>query len=622
LSVRLLPENLINQIAAGEVVERPASVVKELLENAIDAQSTRIAIHLKSGGRAMIRIIDNGIGMNRDDALMSLERHATSKIRNLEDLVNVASLGFRGEAVPAIASVSRFQMLTRRPEDELGTEISFEGGILRDVRDAGCPSGTEILVRSLFYNIPARRKFLRTTKTELSHCVDVVTRSALVHHEIDFELLHDGRTLLRASKAPDALERAKQLLGATASRLIPLEVSQGPYTLRGFVSPVGIHRSTARGASYLYVNGRHVKDPVIRKGVNEAYRGLVPKGRYPVIILEVLLDPSMVDVNAHPAKVEVRFRDARALIEVITESVRGALRGQGIHRPLPKPTPASTQPVSLVPAHPEDAKNTLKEPSAPVGLFANSETTLSLTPSFEEKLATPQTAPTRPLPAPSVDGLPPVVVPVSQNAANAEAQPGLVLPVARFVDLRVIGQLSDTYIICEGAGKLVLIDQHAAHERVTLDKLLRNSAHHLGEAQVLLTPVVVNLSRARAAKLAANMSTLDTLKITATQLDPSTFAVTAVPAFLGKVDLDLLLSDLADESDIDLEKSSANDIVEKFLSTMACHSSVRANHKLNESEVMGLLRDLDAVAFQVCAHGRPVVLTIGSAEIERRFHRS
>ena len=318
MSVRLLPENLINQIAAGEVVERPASVVKELLENAIDAQATRVAIHLKSGGRAMIRIIDNGTGMNRDDALMSLERHATSKIRNLDDLVNVASLGFRGEAVPAIASVSRFQMLTRRPEDDLGTEISFEGGILRDVRDAGCPSGTEILVRSLFYNIPARRKFLRTTKTELSHCVDVVTRSALVHHEIDFELLHDGRTLLRAAKAQDGLERAKQLLGATASRLIPLTLSQGPYTLRGFVSPVGIHRSTARGASYLYVNGRHVKDPVIRKGVNEAYRGLVPKGRYPVVVLEVLLDPSMVDVNAHPAKVEVRFRDARALIEVIT----------------------------------------------------------------------------------------------------------------------------------------------------------------------------------------------------------------------------------------------------------------------------------------------------------------
>ena len=647
MPVRLLPDKLINQIAAGEVVERPASVVKELLENALDAEATVVRVELRGGGRGLIRVVDNGSGMSKADALNSLERHATSKIATLEDLAVVSSLGFRGEAVPSIASVSRFSMLTRRAGDDVGTKIVVDGGVVKGVEAAGAVAGTEITARSLFFNVPARRKFLRTARTELSHCVDVVARQALVLPEVDFEVIHDGRTVLRAPAVTGRALRVRALLGPEASRLIEFESSKHGFTVRGFVSPVGVHRSTQKGASYLYVNGRYLRDQVMRRGILEAYRGLVPKGRYPVVVIEVLVEPSRVDVNAHPAKLEVRFRDPRDLIDAVTTGVREALAGQGIERPVPRAAApaaegsfkADSEPPMLFADNSASApKPTFDELSAVVSSIGRqSEGRIRETSDAKREgegvpMGSPEASQMTRGAGPSFDGRGTAVfVPhakqrgaeTTENSVEAGARStSPVLPVDRFADLRVIGQLDDSYLLCEGAGELVIVDQHAAHERVNLARMTANLDHHLGQAQGLLTPTTIEMSRARAALLQERPEVLERLKLAVTPVGLTQFVVTAVPAFLLGVDLTSLLTDLADELAPESEATTADDIIEKFISTLACHSSVRAKDDLSLSEMRSLLKSLDEVDFQVCAHGRPVILCIDKTEIERRFHRS
>ena len=333
--IRILEDRVVNKIAAGEVVERPASVIKELVENAIDAGSTDLRVELKGGGRNLIRVTDNGCGMDRADATLCLERHATSKIRSDRDLFNISTLGFRGEAIPSIASVSRFELLTRPADQPVGTRIPVEGGRLVDVADAGCPAGTRITIRSLFFNIPVRRKFLRTEATELSHCLEAVVRQALIRPELDVEVTHDDQKIIRAAVVSDVAARAADLLGAPGGALVPVRFKQGELEVEGLVSPVGVHKASAQGSAYLYVNGRFVRDAVLRQAVNEAYRGIVPKGRYPTVVLQITVPPDHVDVNVHPAKTEVRFRHARDLSRILSTGIREALQRHGIKQPVP-----------------------------------------------------------------------------------------------------------------------------------------------------------------------------------------------------------------------------------------------------------------------------------------------
>ena len=309
--IRVLEDRVVNKIAAGEVVERPASVVKELVENSLDAGASRLRVELQDGGRKLVRVTDDGSGMSRVDAQLCLERHATSKISTEEDLFRVQTLGFRGEALPSIAAVGRFELQTRRAEDEAGTQVMVDGGRLVRVGELGCPVGTRISLRSLFYNVPVRRKFLRTAATELSHCVEAVRRQALVRPELDVEVVHGGRTLLRAPPVADLAARALDVVGKDAEELVPVDFSDGPLRVWGLASPVGVHRGSG-GGTWLYVNGRYVRDPVVRRGVREAYRGAIPRGRFPVLILLLELPPDHVDVNVHPAKTEVRFQYACA----------------------------------------------------------------------------------------------------------------------------------------------------------------------------------------------------------------------------------------------------------------------------------------------------------------------
>ncbi|MDP2314340.1 MAG: DNA mismatch repair endonuclease MutL [Pseudomonadota bacterium] len=686
MAVRILEEHLINKIAAGEVVERPASVVKELVENALDAGATSLGVHLRAGGRNLVRIVDDGSGMNRTDAVMCLERHATSKILHDDDLFRIATLGFRGEAIPSIASVSKFDLLTRQRDAEAGTHIRVEGGKLLDVSPAGAAPGTEVSVASLFFNVPARRKFLRSVETELGHCLEAVTREALIRPDLDLEVTHDDRTLLRCPPSGNRARRAADLLGAHGEALVPVSLSRGTLEVDALLSPVGVHRASPQGSSWLYVNGRYVRDLVLRRAVTAAYAGIVPKDRYPVVILEVRIPPEDVDVNVHPAKTEVRFVNGYALQNAITEGLRNALREHGIRRPVavesryqPAAAPPSAAQIGLGWTPPRSAEERSDAPreldrdlerreempprvfvserpaeevpegwrphtaevppwSAPDPGEGASERTA---PAHEDladaaaalRVATPgaNAAPmprATPIPPAFPVSAPPAVTPriaAPPAPAPAPARPlpsDSLLPVARFRDLRVVGQLALTYVLCEGAGELVVIDQHAAHERVTLYKLMRDPRAALGGAQRLLVPVMIELPAARARLLAAQVDRLAPYGLDIAPMGGGSFAVQALPAALRDMDLHTLLADIADELAEGGGATAADDRLQLALATRACHTSVRAGQVLSELEMRALLVSLDEVDFSVCAHGRPVAIRVGTSELERRFHRA
>ena len=617
MTVRILDDALVNKIAAGEVVERPAAALKELVENSLDAGAQALTVELQGGGRSLIRVADDGSGMVRDDALMALERHATSKIRSFEDLVQAVSLGFRGEALPSIAAVSRLEILTRPRDQELGTRVRVEGGTLRDVTEAGCAVGTEITVRSLFYNLPVRRKFLRTVPTELGHCLEAITRLALLRPEVDWVVRHEGRDSIRAPRTDDPARRAADLLGREARSLFPVRGGELGVEVQGLISPVGVHRGSGAQALYLFVNGRFVRDAVLRRAVGEAYRGLVPKGRFPLVVLDVRLDPSRVDANVHPAKTEVRFRSPRDVQGVTIDVLRTALREHSARRDAPRAATAPSPPAPSTPAHPLDDprfQGGLPLPPRPVDPLP------SLRPAgpASRPEVQPASAPP-PASAPSVaaDGPPPAPGP----APTRQPAPTDLLPVPRFRDLRVIGQLSRTYILCEGGGELVVVDQHAAHERVTLHRLQAQRGE-LSAVQQLLTPVVVELTRAQVEFLRGHADVLDSLALRVEPMGPSSVAVRAVPALLAGGDPDALVRDLADSLAVDAGPSPTHDLEDRVLATMSCHTSVRAGAELSHHEQRALLASLDEVDFEVCAHGRPVALRITTAELERRFYRS
>ncbi len=641
MAVRILEEHLINKIAAGEVVERPASVVKELVENALDAGATSLAVHLRAGGRNLVRVVDDGVGMNRTDAVMCLERHATSKILHEDDLFTIGTLGFRGEAIPSIASVSKFDLVTRLHDAEAGTHIRVEGGKLLDVAPAGAAPGTDIRVASLFFNVPARRKFLRTVETELGHCLEAVTREALIRPSVDLEVTHEDRSLLRCPPAPTRAARAADLLGAHGEALVPVSFTRGTLTVEALLSPVGVHRASPQGSSWLYVNGRYVRDLVLRRAVSAAYAGIVPKDRYPLVILEIRIPPEDVDVNVHPAKTEVRFVHGFQLQNAVAEGLRNALQEHGIRRPVatearyqPAPTPGSTpnlmprpiQVALLVPRH-EEHEGSRPEILAPV--LPRPEPVLApiLAPGPARVPVVHVAAPavayvdrSPELPAPPGPPAPPA--PPTSARPLPRSPSDAFLPVPRFRDLRVVGQLAATYLLCEGAGELVVIDQHAAHERVTLYRLTCDAKQALGGTQRLLLPILIDLPAGRARILAAEVDRLAVYGLDIAPMGGSTFAVQALPTALRDMDLPTLLSDIADELAEGGGASAAESRLQLALATRACHTSVRAGQILSEMEMRALLVSLDDVDFSVCAHGRPVAIRIGAGELERRFHRT
>jgi DNA mismatch repair protein MutL len=582
--IRRLPADLANQIAAGEVVERPASVVKELVENAIDAGATKVVVAIEQGGVAMVRVTDDGEGMDAEDARLALERHATSKIARIEDLSAIGTFGSRGEALPSIASVSRLSLVTRRRDADAATEVRVDGGGEPQERPAGAAPGTTVEVRDLFFNVPARLKFLKSTATESAHVSEVVLWAALARPELTFVLYRDGRTAREYLRAGSRRERAAQAF--PDERLEPCLASRGPIHVEAYLGAPERAR-TGAVALHLFVNGRPVRDRALARAVAQAYGSVLDPGRYPVGVVHVDLPPELVDVNVHPQKAEVRFENARAIHDAVTRELFGVLgRAYAIPALGPPSRPWQAQ-------HPLPLRAPAPEPSLghawPPALEARPQTEL---PVAEQARPFGEPAPER-----------------------ASGERGF------YARLRYVGQARGTYLLCEGEDGVYVLDQHAADERVSFDRLRRAYAARAVAVQRLLVPELVELAPQEAALLAEHEDAIGELGLELRAAGASTVAVHGVPRILARATPERLVRDLLAE----LGRAGGRGFsgaVDLALATMACHGSVRAGDALSREQAEALLSNLDGVDFSGhCPHGRPVVTRLGFDELERKVGR-
>jgi DNA mismatch repair protein MutL len=597
--IKILPENLTNKIAAGEVVERPSSVVKELVENSFDAGSSEIIVEIEAGGKRLIRVTDDGCGMSREEALLSLERHATSKIIEDADLFAISTLGFRGEALPSVASVSRLTLATRERESIEGNEIYIEGGRIRDVRSCGMAVGTVISVRNLFFNTPARLRFLKSTATEEGHVGDLLVRMALSRPGVGMTFIRDGKTVFRVPRGSLA-DRSAALLGNSVSgSLHPVDGSSSGITVTGFVASPDCSRSAGTSV-FTYVNGRFVRDRVVQHAVLQGYRSLLERGRYPVVVLFVEVPPGEVDVNVHPTKHEVRFRNQSAVHDAIEASVAGTLTGspwlRAPEKPKPPPAAAPALPAASVPNPAERKVEEVRE--------------ILLRYDASPPVPAPQ------LPTPFRAPAPPAERRDSPVPAESAATVGY------FSSLTVIGQYNGAYLVCQDGSDLVLIDQHAAHERVAFQSLREEFSSGGIESQGLLFPETLELSYSESAVARERGEELARLGFELEHFGGSTWLLKQVPRLLSGKDYLRTLRDMLEEIQSLGRSGSFEEAVESILARVACHSVIRGSRPLSPPEIASLLRSMDETGFaSACPHGRPVHRKMTLSEIERMFNR-
>ena len=650
--IRVLPDNLANQIAAGEVVERPASVVKELVENSIDAGATRLQIDIELGGRRLIRISDNGEGMTRDDAILAFERHATSKIRTVDDLARIGTLGFRGEALASIASVAKVELLTKIESDLIATKVIVEGGRLVDVADASRDTGTTISVRDLFFNTPARRKFMRSEATENYHLTSIVTHYALAHPEIAFTLTNNGREVVRVSPAKDLRERAFQVFGGGLIESL-LPVSGGrEYVAKisGFVSAPR-ERRTTRDSQYFFVNNRFVRDKIIAGGLLEGYRSVLPHGVYPVAFLFLELPLEEIDVNVHPAKTEVRFRRGEAVKDAIAEAVRSALANAGITGDAVAESVACSEPdVSFVPTRPEAP---LAGPEQHGIEFAVGIPITDRSQSFSNGTAVPlEDVDPGGSAMPPAAGIPTelpraaTLVDVGDQIAEGIAVPesrftpsGYVeLPpvdsaakIAKSVDvesvsaakIHALGQLHESFIIAVDDEGLLLIDQHVAHERILFDKYRLSEAERPIESQNLLLPETLDLTPAQSEAFSLIEDDLGSLGFGLMRLSGRTVAIKSIPTDLPASEARNLFAEILDTIEAEKKGAPKSTLRDDIAASLACKAAIKINMKLTPEKMRWLIdRLLITTSPTTCPHGRPVILRLSMKDIERGFQRS
>jgi DNA mismatch repair protein MutL len=588
--IQVLPPGLVNQIAAGEVVERPASVVKELVENALDAGARHVQIDVEQGGLQLVRVADDGCGMDPEDALLALERHATSKLRSLEGLSAIATMGFRGEALPAIASVARVRLDTTAAEDGSALRVVVEGGRVAEQSRVARARGTTVEVADLFFNTPARRKFMRAPATEAGHASEMVLRIALAQLGVGFTLRSAGRLAMATPAGAPLADRAAVALGRDAARhLFSVEGARGEVRVHGMVTSPDHSQATGR-ALYLYVNGRYVRDRAASHAVLRAYAGSLPGGRFPAGILFVEVPLDRVDVNVHPQKLEVRFADARAVQDALFHAVAECLRPAPWLRHAAPEGAAPESSALPAPMAAEQVASVLAEARAVADQPDPSVRAVNAAFSFP-----PPTHPA--VPTPRVSGY--------------------------FGSLRFVGQHARTYLVCEApGGALVVIDQHASHERLLFHKLRQAWRSRTLPIQPLLVPHVVTLPPAPARAIEASVEDLRGLGLDVEPFGGDSFAVKGAPAILGGVDLERLLADLGQQLEHVDRGTALEQAMDDLLATMACHSAIRANQDIGREEARALLDGLDAVDFKArCPHGRPVVFEIALNELERRVGR-
>jgi DNA mismatch repair protein MutL len=649
--IRVLPDNLANQIAAGEVVERPASVVKELVENAIDAGASRLSIDIELGGRRLMSVSDNGEGMSRDDAILAFERHATSKIRTADDLARIGTLGFRGEALASIASVAKVELITKTEPDAAATLVVVEGGRLIDVKDAARDTGTTIAVRDLFFNTPARRKFMRSEATENYHLAAIVTHYALAHPEIAFTMTNNGREVVRVSPAADLRERAFQLFGANLlESMLPVNGGR-EYVARvtGFVS-VPRERRTTRDAQYFFVNKRFVRDKTIAGGMLEGYRSVLPHGVYPVAFLFLEIPPEEIDVNVHPAKTEIRFRRGEAVKDVIAEAIRSTLTAAGITGDeTPEATVSPIEPAPISSAAPieagiqapssnqqgiefshetppdqfsHDAAPTLDERCRAAGAGATVEpgARLEYTPAAEHDQPPVDIGET-PLPATTPTLVPAFELPPVDSAAKL-ARP-LEVEDLSASKINPVGQLHESFIIAVDDEGLLLIDQHVAHERILFDKYRKSETERPIESQNLLLPETIDLTPAQSEAFQLIEDDLDDLGFGLMRLSGRTVAIKSIPTDLAPSEARNLFAEILDTIEAEKRGAPKSTLRDAIAASLACRAAVKINMRLTPEKMRWLIdRLLTTTSPTTCPHGRPVILRLSMKDIERGFHRT
>lgn len=623
--IRILPEILANKIAAGEVVERPASVVKELVENALDADSTRIAINIEKGGRLLIQVADNGIGMNHDDALLALERFATSKIYDDNDLFSIQTLGFRGEALPSMASISKMTVVSRDGQSDSGVEVRIHGGKILDVTEVGAPPGTMISVADLFYNTPARRKFLKTVNTEMGHIADVVAGMALGRPKVHFKLTHNAKIVKQWPRVSDSAQRVAAVLGQVDSdALIPLSTTSGEINLSGHVGPSRLVRSTSRGV-YLYVNGRRVRDRVIQHALFEGYSGRLVKGQFPLAVLFIELPFDQVDVNVHPTKHEIRFADQRQVHNCVREHVAQALAeaerqlwavpdqqdqlDQQNQRGRFKAPPVVTEDIEryrISPQKRQQGISTSDEPFVYQRRAGSVQQASTAQPEANERYGMDPCEP-------AIEKAAPPLPPPPKDQQKLWQEVG-------FADLEIIGQFHGTYIICQGSQGLIVIDQHAAHERIVYEQLKKRAGRI--ESQRMLLPETVEVSFAEAQRLEALIPSFNDLGLELEPFGGTTFVVKSVPVMLDGRNVARIITELAEKAaDFDME-TGLDSVLDECRMVMACHNAVRANQRLTDEQIGHMLRQLDQCDDPShCPHGRPTWIEWTVKDLEKAFKR-
>ncbi len=647
--IRLLPEQVANQIAAGEVVERPASVVKELVENALDAEAARITVEIQAGGRSLIRVTDDGLGMSRDDALLCLERHATSKIRRAEDLSAISTMGFRGEALPSIASVSRMTLTTREREESsaAATQIIINGGKLLEVKEAGSPAGTSLEVRQLFFNLPARRKFLRSEETEYAHIQHYVTLAALAHPEVAFTLQKDARLVWQLPAVPSetkpaarlaALRERMRAIYGSERELLPVDFSaempdksegeeadafasqhsqpSALFRLWGFMGKPGVSRST-RDEQHLFVNRRPVENRGLNFALLEGYHTALMKGRYPVCCLFLEIDPAAVDVNIHPAKREVKFHDERVVRQLVAKAVReGLLKYHAADSlgvasgPAPAlvnpPAPAASS-ETVAPAAPQEFPQFTPLTGSPLSAW--------LPPGHRAFVPPARTTPPPSLPAAAA--IPPSPAPSTVRLPYNEAPTPLLK-----VPLRLVGVIGKLYVVLESDRGLVLMDQHAAHERILFEQMLNRLETGSAASQKLLLPETVELPAKEAHFLREQLPTLTRLGVGLSEFGDRTFLLDALPPFVKATNSRRFILELVDELRAAGQEVNTLRLGEHTIAKTVCRHAVKANDPLAGSELENLVNDLRQCAMPyTCPHGRPTLIEMNYRELEKKFGR-
>ena len=639
--IRVLSDNVANKIAAGEVVERPASVVKELLENALDAGAANIRVEIESGGRRLIRVVDDGCGMLRDDALLAFERHATSKLHDVKDLLSIATLGFRGEALPSIASVSRLLLETRSPDERTGTRVEIAGGKILNCDEIGRGDGTAIAVRDLFFNVPARKKFLRSEQTELAHIASLVTHYSLAHPDKTFELWNGVTTLLHVTPVESLRDRVFQVFGSQLlEELIELGLREGAlqpgdpgenprtFALSGFVSRPQVQKNN-RNSIFIFVNGRLIRDRLMMHALSAAYHNLMPAACYPFALLFLNCDCEEVDVNVHPSKIEVRFRHASWVHDFVRDAIRERLMES---RPAPSfthglnPQPAASLPYSEFTQSLEAAS--VREfvlQSEPGGSerfeFGNAAIPVFNGP--EPAAAAAQAGPA-PVQTPS---LPKAAEPLRLRVPDTHGAfpinyAGQEHSMARIGELRPLGQLHNSFIIAAGVDGLWIVDQHVAHERILFEQVLAQQASGRAEMQHLLMPLILQLTPGQQIEYARIADELQHAGFETEPFGHRTMAVKAAPAALGPGDLERVIFEILEIAENELRGVSLSDLRRGIAASIACRAAIKINTPLDQRKMEWLLRSLAATDYPMaCPHGRPIALQYSMREILKSFHR-